>query len=96
MNIFAATAAAAAKTTINFHDTKHVATNILAVVWLPTLVPTTPPHPLAPLYCTTKRKANSVWPFFKMAAACQSLEIGGKACGKRISQLALLWEKKTR
>lgn len=25
-----------------------------------------------------------------MAAACQSLEIGGKACGKRISRLALL------
>lgn len=44
MNIFGATAAAAAKTTIKFHDTKHVATNILAVVWLPPLVPLFLPH----------------------------------------------------
>lgn len=49
MNIFVATAVAAAKTTIKFHDTKHVTTNILAVVSLPPPVPLLPPPPVPTL-----------------------------------------------
>lgn len=90
MSIFAGTAAAAAKTTIKFHDTKHVATNILAVVWLPPLVPLFLPHSVP----TLKQKEKLI--VFGHFSKWPSRAILSKLAEKRAASAShdfLCWKK---